>query len=166
MRLTAPVPLAEHHDLSQFACGVGELDAWLNRRARANQASGATRCFVVCEVERVIAYYALASGAIRTAEANGRLRRNMPDPIPMAVLARLAIDVAWQGRGLGRALARDAIQRVLAAAEIIGVRGVLVHAISEDAKAFYLALGFTPSPVDAMTLMASLRDLQLAASSS
>lgn len=166
MSLSAPEPLAEHHDLSKFACGVGELDAWLSRRARANQASGATRCYVVCEGERVVAYYALASGGVRAAEASGRLRRNMPDPIPMAILARLAIDVAWQGRGLGRALARDALKRVLAAAEIIGVRGVLVHAISKEARAFYLAIGFTPSPIDAMTLMASLPDLQRADPSS
>jgi len=157
--LSAPTPLADHHELSAFHSGEPQLDEWLKRRARANQASGASRCFVVCEGARVIAYYALASGSVRLPEAPGRFRRNMPDPIPVAVLGRLAIDQASQGRGLGRALMRDAGLRLLHAAEIIGIRGLLVHAISDDAKRFYLALGFTPSPIDPMTLMVGLKDL-------
>jgi hypothetical protein len=97
--LTSPVPLAEHHELVEFDSGVPELNDWLRRRARANQAGGASRTFVVCEGNRVVAYYALASGAARTPEAPGRLKRNMPDPIPVAVLGRLAIDRTYQGRG-------------------------------------------------------------------
>lgn len=159
MTLSAPVPLADHHELADFDSGVPELDDWLRRRARANQASGASRTFVACEEDRVVAYYALASGAVKQPEAPGRLRRNMPDPIPVAVLGRLAIDRNWQGRGLGRALVRDAGLRLLRAADIVGIRGLLVHAISEDAKAFYLAVGFLPSPSDPMTLMVGLSDL-------
>lgn len=160
--LSRPVPLADHHELAAFDSGVTDLDHWLKRRARSNQPRGASRCFVLCEGTRVIAYYALASGSVRVAEAPGRFRRNMPDPIPVAVLGRLAIDRAYQGRGLGRALVRDASLRLLQAAEVLGIRGLLVHAISEEARSFYLALGFAPALTDPMTLMVSLRDLEAA----
>lgn len=162
MTITAPSPLADHHELGEFASGVPELDNWLLRRARANQVSGASRTFVACEENRVIAYYALASGAVKTPEAPGRLRRNMPDPIPVAVLGRLAIDRSYQGQGIGRALIRDVGLRVLNAAEILGIRGVLVHAISDEARAFYEAVGFLPSPSDPMMLMIGLGDLNRA----
>jgi GNAT superfamily N-acetyltransferase len=163
VRLSAPVPLAEHHDLERFASGSAELDDWLKRRARSNQVTGASRTFVLCEADRVIAYYALASGAVSQRDAPGRIRRNMPEPIPVAILARLAIDRSFQGRGFGRALVRDAGLRLLQAAEIIGIRALLAHAISEEARAFYLALGFSPSPLDPMTVMVSLRELNAAA---
>lgn len=162
MTLTAPAPLADHHDLADFNSGEPQWDDWLRRRARANQASGASRTYVVCENQRVVAYYALASGAVKAAEAPGRIRRNMPEPIPVAVLGRLAIDQAYQGRGLGRALVRDAGLRLLNAAEIMGIRGVLVHAISQDARAFYEAVGFLPSPLDPMVLMIGMSDLESA----
>jgi GNAT superfamily N-acetyltransferase len=157
---SAPELLAGHHELGAFDCGVTALDAWLKRRALANQASGASRTFVVCEGTKVTGYYALASGAVNIAAASGRFRRNMPDPIPIALLARLAIDRARQGNGLGRALFRDAGMRVARAADVIGIRGILVHAISANARAFYLALGFEPSPVDPMMLMVTLNDLR------
>lgn len=162
MILTTPAPLADHHKLAEFDSGVSELDDWLRRRARANQASGASRTFVVCEGSRVVAYYALASGAVKLPEAPGRFRRNMPDPIPVAVLGRLAIDQSYQGRGIGRALVRDAGLRLLNAAEILGIRGVLVHAISDGARAFYEAVGFLPSPSDPMILMVGLHDFNSA----
>lgn len=159
MSLSAPAPLADHHQLDAFNSGVATLDDWLKRRARANQASRASRTFVVCEGNQVVAYYALASGAVSAAAAPGKFRRNMPDPIPVAVLARLAVDHRYQGRGLGRGLFRDGALRVLNAAEAIGIRGILVHAISDQARAFYLALGFDPSPFEPMTLMVRLSDL-------
>ncbi|WLS04938.1 GNAT family N-acetyltransferase [Shinella oryzae] len=159
MTLSAPVPIADHHKLADFNSGVVELEDWLRRCARSNQTSGAPRTFVVCEESRVIAYYALASGAVKQPEAPGRLRRNMPDPIPVAVLGRFAIDQAYHGRGIGRALVRDAGLRLLNAAEVLGIRGMLVHAISEDARAFYEAVGFLPSPSDPMMLMVGLYDL-------
>jgi len=157
---SAPEPLADRHDLSSFDCGTASLDDWLRRRARANQAGGATRTFILCDDGRVVGYYALASGSIATSDATGRLRRTMPEPIPVAVLARLAIDRSHQGRGLGRALVRDPAKRVIAAGDSIGIRGLIVHAISEAAKAFYLALGFLPSPMHEMTLMIPLGDLR------
>ena len=164
MVVRPPEPLADHHRTAAFDSGAAVLDDWLKRRALANQSSGATRTFVVPDSDGgdVIAYFALASGAVGVQAAPGRFRRNMPDPIPVAILARLAIDRRHQGRGLGRALVRDAALRVLAAAESIGVRGLLVHAISEDARAFYAAVGFDPSPLEPMTLMVTLADLRAA----
>nr|WP_210332964.1 GNAT family N-acetyltransferase [Rhizobium sp. RHZ01] len=157
--------MAHHHELAEFNSGVFELDDWLPHRARANQASGASRPFVVCEENRVIACYALASGAVKQPEVPGRFRRNMPDPIPVAVLGRLATDPSNQGRGIGRALVRDAGLRSLNAVEILGIRGVLVHAISDDTRAFYEAVGFLPSPSDSMMLMIGLNDLNSAMNS-
>ena len=126
--------------------------------------SGASRTYVVCEGQLVIGYYALASGVVTVESAPGRFRRNMPNPIPVAVLARLAVDRNWQGRGIGRALFRDAARRVAHAADAIGIRGIVVHAISEEAKNFYLALGFDPSPREPMTLMVTLSDVRAALS--
>lgn len=160
MALHAPQPLADHHRLDDFNSGVASLDDWLKRRARANQASGASRTFILSDGERIAGYYALASGAVSTASATGRFRRNMPEPIPVAVLARLAVDAAHQGKGIGRALFRDSALRVVNAADSIGIRGMIVHAISDDAKAFYLAIGFDPSPLDPMTLMITLADIR------
>jgi GNAT superfamily N-acetyltransferase len=158
--LSPPAPLAEHHQLDSFACGEPSLDDWLNRRARANQTSGASRTYVVCDNERVVAYYALASGAVATNAVPGRFRRNMPDPIPIVILARLAVDHTWHGRGLGRALFRDAAQRVVHAADAIGIRGIVVHAISEEARRFYLALGFEECPGAPRMLVVTLADLR------
>jgi len=158
--VTTSEPLAEQHQTAEFNSGVAQLDDWLNRRALANQATGASRSFVLCEGSRVVGYYALAAGGVDVATAPGRFRRNMPDPTPVVILGRLAIDRACQGRGLGRALFRDSARRVVHAAETIGIRGLLVHAISDDARAFYLALGFEPSPVSAMTLMVTLTDVR------
>ena len=160
MALSAPEPITTNHQIGDFTSGVVSLDEWLKRRALANQASGAARTFVVCEADKVISYYALASGSVTVAGAPGRFRRNMPDPIPVVVLARLAVDRAYHGRGLGRALVRDAARRVVHAADAIGIRGIVVHAISDDAKAFYLALGFDPSPIEPMTLMITLADIR------
>lgn len=159
-KLNPPEPLADGHCLDAFDSGQPALDDWLRRRARANQAGGASRTYVVTEGVRVVAYYALSSGALDTRQSTGRFRRNMPDPIPVAVLGRLAVDRAWQGRGLARAMVRDALLRVANAADAIGVRGVVVHALSEEAKPFWLSLGFDPSPAELMTLMITLTDLR------
>jgi predicted N-acetyltransferase YhbS len=152
--------LAAHHEVESFVSGVESLDEWLQRRALKNQATGASRTFVACDGRRVLAYYALASGAITVNAAPGRFRRNMPEPIPVVVLGRLAVDQSRHGSGLGRALVRDAGQRVIRAADAIGIRGMIVHALSEDAKAFYERVGFEPSPLDPMTLVITLTDLE------
>jgi GNAT superfamily N-acetyltransferase len=162
LALFAPALLAEHHELDKFECGDTSLDEWLKRRARANQAGGASRVFVTCERNRVAGYYALSSSAITAAITPGRFRRNMPSPIPVVLLGRLAIDRTWQGQGIGRALFRDAALRVSRAAETIGIRGIAVHAISVEARKFYLALGFTECPGEAMTLVVTLQDIRAA----
>jgi GNAT superfamily N-acetyltransferase len=163
--LRPPEALASHHVPDTFDCGVPSLNDWLQRRATQNQLSGASRTFVSATADNQVgAYYALASSAIAPAIAPGRFRRNMPDPIPVVVLARLAIATPHQGRGLGRALFQDAGTRVIQAADSIGIRGLLVHAISDEAKAFYLALGLEPSPLEPMTLMTTLADLKAALS--
>jgi GNAT superfamily N-acetyltransferase len=160
--IRAPERLEADHDLAAFASGTPALDEWLRRRALPNQESGASRTYVVCAGRRVVGYYALAAGAVAQAEATGRTRRNMPDPVPVMVIGRLAVDSGFQGRGLGRALLRDAVLRTLQAADIAGIRAILVHAISEDAKRFYERCGFAASPVDPMTLMITLRDAERA----
>jgi len=160
LTIGAPEPLASHHDLEPFASGVESLDQWLKRRALKNEATGASRTFVASVEHRVLAYYALASSAVTVDAAPGRFRRNMPDPIPVVVPGRLAVDQAWHGKGIGRALARDACLRVVQAADMIGIRGILVHALSEEARAFYERIGFEPSRLDPMTLMVTLADLK------
>ncbi len=152
-RPTPPQPLGADHDLDAFDSGMPPLDHWLKKRARPNETDGASRTYVVCVGRRVIGYYALAAGSLIHGQATGAVRRNMPDPVPMALLGRLAIDRAWQGKGLGRDLTRDAILRVLGAADIIGLRAIFAHAISDEAGRFYERCGFGPSPIDAMTLM-------------
>ncbi len=162
MTFDAPRHLTSLHDVSAFDCGVPALDDWLKRRALANESARASRTYVVVSGERVVGYYALATGAIVQAAATGRVRRNMPEPIPVMVLGRLAVDRSRRGEGLGSALLRDALLRTLAAAETVGVRAMVLHAISEEAKRFYLHHGFVESPLDPMTLMVALADVERA----
>jgi GNAT superfamily N-acetyltransferase len=160
MRLSAPGPLTEQHEVAAFSCGTDSLDQWLKRRAWKNQLQGASRTYVVCDERHVLAYYALASGAVTSTGATGKFRRNMPDPIPVVVLGRLAVATVMQGGGVGRALIRDAALRVLQAADAIGVRGLTVQALSDDARQFYERVGFEPSPLDPNLLMITLADLK------
>lgn len=158
--LGAPEPLAVTHVLDDFSCGEPSLDAWLQRRALSNHLSGASRTFVVADERgRVYGYYALAAGAVEHQLATGSVRRNMPDPIPALVLARLAVDKRAQGIYLGAALLNDAADRAALVAEHAGVRAFLVHAISEEAKKFYLRYGFKESPIQPMTLMIPINKL-------
>lgn len=153
---TAPEPLAPHHELDAFESGVATLDEWLKRRARRNESDGASRTFVLCMGQSVVGYYSLAAGSVLHAAATGKVRRNMPDPVPALLLARLAVDRAWHGKGLGADLLSDAVSRAIGAAETIGVRTILVHAISAIAKSFYEKHGFRSSPIEPMTLMVTI----------
>lgn len=162
--LTPPEKLRDDHDLSQFQCGQPALDDWLRRRALQNEERGASRTYVVCVGLRVVAYYALAVGAVAHAGAPGRVRRNMPDPVPVMIIGRLAVDQEFHGHGLGQGLLRDAVLRTLQAADIAGIRAILVHAISGDARRFYERHGFVRSPIDPMMLMVTLADLERALS--
>jgi len=131
----------------------------MRRPTLQNEASGASRTYVVCTGLRVAAYYALAVGAVAHASAPGRVRRNMPDPVPVMIIGRLAVDQEFHGRGLGQGLLRDAVLRTLQAADIAGIRAILVHAISSDAQRFYERHGFVRSPLDPLMLMITLADV-------
>jgi predicted N-acetyltransferase YhbS len=158
MKLHAPQPLTAVHQVDAFQCGETSLDEWLKRRALLNQTNGASRTFVVVdENQLVIGYYALAAGAVHHQEAARSIRQNMPDPLPIMVLARLAVDMRAQGMQLGAGLLRDAVERSLAVAQNAGVRALLVHALHECAKEFYMHYGFQASPVHPLTLMLRLR---------
>ena len=158
MKLLAPQPLTADHQLNTFNCGETSLDEWLKRRALLNQSNGASRTFVVVdESQLVMGYYALAAGAVHHQDATRSIRQNMPDPIPVMVLARLAVDIRTQGMQLGAGLLRDAVDRSLAVAKNTGVRALLVHALHERAKEFYLYFGFQASPVHPLTLMLRLK---------
>jgi GNAT superfamily N-acetyltransferase len=156
--ISAPTLLTQAHDLSQFQSGEAVLDEWLQRRALKNQENGASRTYVIASENQVVGYYALATGSVLGSEAPGNIRRNMPDPIPVIVLGRLAIDRRWQGKGLGKALLKDAILRTLQAAEIAGIRAILVHALHEKAALFYSNAGFVPSPTNELTLLLLLKN--------
>lgn len=157
LQLSAPQPLTANHQLSQFACGESSLDEWLKRRALTNHLSGASRTFVVANPEgQVFGYYALAAGAVAHQDATSAVRRNMPDPVPVMVLARLAVDQRAQGLKLGASLLQDAVNRALAVAQNAGVRALLVHALNEPARTFYAHYGFQGSPLHPLTLMLRL----------
>ena len=161
LQLNAPEPLATAHLLAEFGCGETSLDEWLKRRALANQLNGASRTFVVADQDaRVYGYYAMAAGAVSHQEATSGVRRNMPDPIPVMVLARLAVDQRAQGIKLGAALLQDAVNRAVAVSHNAGVRSLLVHALDERAKQFYEHYGFQESPQHPMTLMLRLNTIK------
>jgi len=158
MKLHAPQPLTADHQVDAFKCGETSLEEWLKRRALLNQANGASRTFVVVdESQSVMGYYALAAGAVHHQDATRSIRQNMPDPLPVMVLARLAVDMRAQGMKLGAGLLRDAVERSLAVAQNAGVRALLVHALHERAKGFYMHYGFQASAVHPLTLMLRLK---------
>ena len=157
MRLSPPEPLAASHRLDVFDCGEPALDDWLKRRAWAHHGSGASRTFLVVDDDGCVrGYYALAAGAVSHQLAVSKVRRNMPDPVPVLVLGRLAVDRRAQGLHLGSSLLQDAVQRAVTVSGNAGVRALLVHALHERAKTFYERYGFQPSLTDPMTLMLCL----------
>lgn len=156
---SAPAPLTAAHDVTSFESGEAALDQWLKQRALRNEGRGASRTYVLYDDHRVVAYYCLATGSVSSELAPGRIRRNMPDPIPVMVLGRLAVDQAWQRRSLGKALLRDAILRTVQVSEIVGVKALLVHALSDKAVHFYEANGFYPSPTNPRTLFLPLAEV-------
>lgn len=155
-KVIAPEPLTLQHDTGDFDCGISSLNDWLRTQALKNAVSGASRTFVACEDNQVVGFYALATGSVSRAQAPGKISRKMPEPIPVIVLGRLAVDLKWQGSGIGTGLLKDAVLRVLSVAQQVGVRALLVHALDEEAKGFYLHHGFIESPIDPMTFMLGL----------
>lgn len=161
----APAPLSEEHDCDDFDCGHTLLNEWLRRHAFQNQRANAARTFVICREQerRVIGYYSLAVGAVDNAAAPARVRKGLArHPIPVMVLARLAVDTHQQGKGIGRGLLKDAILRTLQAAEIAGIRAIFVHARDDRARGFYERFGFEPSPVQPLHLMLLIKDCHAA----
>jgi GNAT superfamily N-acetyltransferase len=158
----APELLTQAHDGSAFDSGEPVLDDWLRQRAWQNLQNAASRTYVVCPTGsyKIVGYFALNMGQILANEVTGSMRRNMPKQIPAVTLGRLAIDQAWQGKGLGRALLADVTRRALRASTEVMARLIIVHAISPAAEAFYLHHGFTRLPVEAPTLALDLLKLQ------
>lgn len=160
LTLTAPQPLAAVHEVMEFSSGEVTLDEWLKRRARPNQSSGASRTFVVADQQhRVYGYYAMAAGAVAHSQASSGIKRNMPDPVPVMVLGRLAVDYRAQGMKLGASLLQDAVHRAIAVSENAGVRALLVHALHDRAKQFYEHYGFKESPQNPLVLMMRLPNI-------
>lgn len=158
--LTPPKILNAEHNIKDFDCGKKVLDDWLKKRALANQASRASRTFVVCDSNRVVGYYALAMGSVSHEIAHRKVKQNMPKPVPVMVLARLAVDLEWKGQGVGRSLVRDAMLRTLNISEQVGCSALLVHAIDDDAKSYYENLGLYASPIEPLTLMVTLKEIE------
>ncbi|MDR1825534.1 MAG: GNAT family N-acetyltransferase [Bifidobacteriaceae bacterium] len=149
-------PITATDGASEFDCGQSDLNTYLRVRAWPNHRDGAARCFVATQDGHVIGYYALAAGQVERNLMPGRVRRNMPDPLPAIVLARLAIDLQWQGKGLGAGLLKDALQRAQSASQIIGARVLIVHAIDEAAQSFYNHFDFSPFPGEPLALFIPL----------
>jgi GNAT superfamily N-acetyltransferase len=159
MSLSTPQPLDARHRLEEIDCGKPALTEWLLRHARQAQGSGSARTFVVCDGDRVAGYYSLTVGQIDTLEAPERVRRGMGQyPIPLIILARLAVDLDYQKRGLGFSLLQDAIRRAIAVAEHAGIRALLTHPLDAEAEAFYRRFGFEPTPENERQLILLLKD--------
>ncbi|HYL47563.1 MAG TPA: GNAT family N-acetyltransferase [Candidatus Limnocylindrales bacterium] len=153
--------LTEDHDISSFHSGKPPLDDWLRRFALINQNSDAARTYVIHRVGRVVGYYSLAAGAVRREESPARVAKGLAKhPIGVILLARLAVDRTEQGKGLGKMLLVDALTRSLAAADSVGARAILVHALDDEAVAFYRRYGFETSPLDPRQLMLRMKDLR------
>lgn len=159
--LTVPSPLTDDIDMSQFDCGKEALNDWLQTHAKKQEGRSA-RCYVTCLGKVAVGYYCLNTGAISRKDAPRNLKRNMPDPIPIMIIGRLAVDKAYQGRGIGAGLLKDGLLRVLQASGVVGARAVLIHAIDHDAIPFYAAYGFKSFPSDARTMFLPIDQLKLA----
>jgi len=159
--LAGPEKLAKHHELEAFTCGVESLDRWLKRFARTNQQSDLTTTYVAHRKDRVVGYYSLTAGSVNRQEATLRVARGAPNhPVGVVLLARLAVDDSEKGAGLGRAMLKDALARSASAADIVAVRAVLVHALNEEARRFYMRFDFEPSPVHPLHLMLLMKDIR------
>lgn len=161
LHLSAPALVSRDHKLENFDSGEPSLDEWLKKRAIKNSISGASRCFVICnDCKEVVGYYSLSAGAIGRGSATKAMQRNMPDPLPVLILGRLAIDKKYHNQGLGSALLRDAMMRSVHVAEDAGVFAILIHSLREQAKRFYLSRGFIESPIDSMILFMTLETIR------
>lgn len=158
MKVTPPELIKSDHDLKEFDCGNATLNDWLKNKALKNQ-DKYSKTRVVCEGSNVIAYYTLLYGSVNREEMKGKYKNNAPERIPVMILGRLAVDVNWQGKGIAKHLLKEAMLKTLEAAEIAGVRGLLVHAIDDNAKSFYQHYGFIENSIE-LTLLLPIEDLK------
>ena len=159
MSFSRPEPLGVEHQLEGFDCGKPALDDWLLRHARQAQGSGSAKTFVVADGARVAGYFSLTVGQVDTLDAPERIRKGMGQyPVPVVILARLAVSRQDQGRGMGFGLLQDAIRRTMLIAEQAGIRAMLTHPIDEEAAKFYARFGFIASPLSAQQLLLLLKD--------
>lgn len=159
MSLRGPQPLGPQHRLEGFECGKPALSEWLLRHARQAQSAGSAKTFVVTDDDRVVAYFSLTVGQINTLEAPERARKGMGQyPLPVRVLARLAVSQQHQGRGIGIGLMQDAIRRTVLIAEQAGIRALLTHPIDAEATRFYTRFGFIASPLREQQLLLLPKD--------
>ena len=154
--LSSPISLTVDHQTTGFDCGIDSLNEWLIRRALKNEYGGGSRTYVVCDGKQVVGYYAIAAGSIARGDSPGRIKRNMPDPIPALILGRLAVDQGCQGAGIGQGLLRDALARSINVSQQIGARVLIVHTLNNKAEAFYLKHGFMVNLVISNTLLLPL----------
>ncbi|HCL5314718.1 TPA: GNAT family N-acetyltransferase [Salmonella enterica] len=154
MGMRAPEPLTPGHNIAEFCCSDPGLNEWLKKKALKNHSTGISRVYVICaeNTNQVIGYYCLSSGSVQRNTAPGPYRRNAPDSLPVIVLGRLAVDLAYAGKGLGVALLKDAIYRTQNIAVQVGVRALIVHALNDEVKGFYTKFAFEPSSVNPLTL--------------
>jgi GNAT superfamily N-acetyltransferase len=160
LHLRPPSPITAGSDLADFDSGELSLNEWLRKRALKNHLSGASRCFVLCSENTVIGYYSLSAGAISHAATPKSMRRNMSDPLPVLLLGRLAVDKRYHNKGFGQALLRDAMIRAVNVSGNAGVFAILIHALNDQAKQFYLSRGFVESPLQPMTLMMTIETVR------
>ncbi|MDG1734087.1 MAG: GNAT family N-acetyltransferase [Thalassotalea sp.] len=159
-RISEPLPLCSSFDLSQFDCGEESLNYFLKKKSMKNQVSGASKTYVCTVDGKGVAYYSLASGCVERKLAPGNIKRNMPDNVPVIILGRLAVDKEFAKLGLGSQLLRNAILRSLNVSRTVGVKAVLVHALSKQAKSFYCQYGFIATPFNENMLVYSLDNLK------
>ena len=159
MRFGVPRPISPEDDFDNFSGGKEVLDRWLKTRAIKNEGK-ATRTYAVCLDKRLVGFYSLAAGSTSRELVIGSIRRNMPEPIPVMLIARLAVDVKFQGLGIGMGLLRDALLRTAQAASIIGIRAVVANALNDDAARFYRHFGFRDSPVNPLLLLLPMSEIE------
>lgn len=157
LEVSAPIPINSNHIRDTFDCGLDSLNQWLINKSLKNEKKGASRTYVASSFNKIIGFYCLSAGAVRRKDTPSNLSRNMPEPIPVIILGRLAVDKEWQGKGLGQDLLSDAIKRAINASDTVGAKALIVHALSKEAQQFYKKCGFIISPTDEMNLMISLR---------
>jgi predicted N-acetyltransferase YhbS len=162
-RITAPLPLSNAHEVENFNCGNGYLNEWLKKFALINSRANAAKTFVLCEDQKVIGYYSLAMGSVDYTQATPRIKKGLAQhPIPVVILARLAVDIEYQKRRIGVSLLKDALFKVLTISDHIGTRAVIVNAKDETARNFYQKHQFTPLPSDSFKLMLLVKDIRKA----